>query len=94
MVILFLKGVILWILYGLILLKILEKEQITLSKLGYNSTITQNTSLPFSVEGALEFKNQAHFTQLKYIYGLRYNFKGESLYDLAFKNLESLNYLL
>ena len=94
MVILFLKGVILWILYGLILLKIREKEQITLSKLGYNSTITKNTSLSFSVEDALEFKNQAQFNPLKYIYGLRYNFKGESLYDLAFKNLESLNYLL
>ena len=27
-------------------------------------------------------------------HGSRYNFKGESLYDPAFKNLESLNYLL
>lgn len=49
---------------------LLEKEQKVLESLDYHAVLTKNVSLPFKVEGALCFKNQAKFNPLKYILGL------------------------
>ena len=48
----------------------LKDEQKVLESLGYDAKLTTNVSLPFSVEEALCFKNQAKFNPLKYILGL------------------------
>ena len=58
----------------------LEKEQEVLKTLNFDSELTTNVSLPFAVEGALCFKNQAKFNPLKYILGLSksiFNKKGK-----------------
>ena len=49
---------------------LLEKEQKVLESLDYHAELTKNVSLPFEVESALCFKNQAKFNPLKYILGL------------------------
>ena len=48
----------------------LKDEQKVLESLGYDAKLTTDVSLPFSVEEALCFKNQAKFNPLKYILGL------------------------
>ncbi len=49
---------------------LLEKELKVLETLGYPAKFTKHISLPFKVEGALCFNNQAKFNPLKYILGL------------------------
>ena len=49
---------------------LLKKEQKVLEILGYQAELTSHVSLPFQVETALCFKNQAKFNPLKYILGL------------------------
>ena len=49
---------------------LLKKEQKVLESLNYPAELTKNVSLPFEVESALCFKNQAKFNPLKYILGL------------------------
>ena len=49
---------------------LLKKEQKVLESLDYHAKLTKNVSLPFEVEGALCFKNQAKFNPLKYILAL------------------------
>ena len=51
-------------------IELLEKEQKVLESLDYHAELTKNVSLPFKVESALCFKNQAKFNPLKYILGL------------------------
>ena len=51
-------------------INLLKKEQDILDSLRFNSCLTTDVSLPFSVEEALCFKNQAKFNPLKYILGL------------------------
>ena len=50
--------------------ELLEKEQKVLESLGYHADLVTDVSLPFKVESALCFKNQAKFNPLKYILGL------------------------
>ena len=50
--------------------ELLEKEQKVLESLGYHADLVTDVSLPFNVESALCFKNQAKFNPLKYILGL------------------------
>lgn len=49
---------------------LLEKEQKVLEILDYPAFLTSKVNLPFEVESALGFKNQAKFNPLKYILGL------------------------
>lgn len=45
----------------------IEKEIDALNKLGFNAEFEDKLSLPFEVEGAVKFKNQAQFDPLKFI---------------------------
>ena len=51
-------------------LKSIKKEIKTVQNLGYNCEFVTKTGLPFDIQGAICFKNQAQFHPLKYIYGL------------------------
>ena len=51
-------------------LKKIKKEVSAIESLGYNCEFVTKTSLPFDIEGAICFKNQAQFHPLKYLYGL------------------------
>lgn len=48
----------------------IKKEISALESLGYPCEFVTKTGLPFEVEGAVCFKNQAQFHPLKYLYGL------------------------
>ena len=50
--------------------KIYKKEQKTIENLGFNCEYVTKTGLPFEIEGAICFKNQAQFHPLKYLNGL------------------------
>jgi len=45
----------------------IEDEILTLEKLGYDPYFTKELEIPLTVEGAVQFKNQAHFHPLKFI---------------------------
>lgn len=47
--------------------KCLEKELSTLEKIGFDASFTDNLPLPFSVAGAIRFKEQAQFNPLKFV---------------------------
>ena len=47
--------------------KIIENEIKALNSLGYNSNFVSDLPLPFNIQGAIEFKNQASFNPLKFI---------------------------
>lgn len=47
--------------------KCLEKELSTLKKIGFDASFTDNLPLPFSVAGAIRFKEQAQFNPLKFV---------------------------
>ena len=51
-------------------IQILEKEYETLNKLGFESSYVKDLDLPFQIEGAIGFKNQAQFNAVKYVNGL------------------------
>lgn len=51
-------------------IEILEKEYKALNKLGFKSEYVRELDLPFKIEGAIGFKNQAQFNVVKYIKGL------------------------
>ncbi len=51
-------------------LKSIKKEVSALDTLGFNCDFVTKTGLPFEVEGAICFKNQAQFNPLKYLLGL------------------------
>lgn len=47
--------------------QIIEDEVKAVNKLGFKAEFCEKTGLPFSVKGAVEFKNQAQFNPLKFI---------------------------
>ncbi len=51
-------------------LKSIKKEIKAVQNLGFNCEFVTKTGLPFEIEGAICFKNQAQFHPLKYLYGL------------------------
>lgn len=51
-------------------LKAIKKEVASVQSLGFPCEFVTKTGLPFSIEGAICFKNQAQFHPLKYLYGL------------------------
>lgn len=51
-------------------LEALKLEQQALDDIGFNSDFVTKTGLPFEVQGALCFKNQAQFNSIKYLNGL------------------------
>ena len=48
----------------------LQKEKLALENLNYSCDLVSKTSLPFDIQGALCFKNQAQFNPTKYINSL------------------------
>lgn len=50
--------------------QMLKDEVNSLNNIGFNANFVTKTSLPFEIAGAVQFKNQAQFHPLKYIYGL------------------------
>lgn len=48
----------------------IEKEVEAVNSLGFNCEFVTKTGLPFPIEGAICFKNQAQFNPLKYIYAI------------------------
>ena len=58
--------------------KKIETEVIALKKIGVNAKFTDNLPLPFSVAGAVRFKNQAQFNPLKFISQIS---KGLNIYE-------------
>lgn len=56
----------------------IKKEYETLKALGYNADLVTDTPLPFSVTGAIRFKNQAQFNPLKFAYSIS---KGLKIYE-------------
>lgn len=48
----------------------IKKEVSALESLGFNCEFVTKTGLPFEIEGAICFKNQAQFHPLKYLYSL------------------------
>lgn len=51
-------------------LKAIKKEVKAIEDFGYHCDFVTKTGLPFEVEGAVCFKNQAQFHPLKYLFGL------------------------
>ena len=58
--------------------KKLEREMQVLECLGFNGIFAEHTELPFRVEGAVGFPNQAQFHPLKFVAGLT---KGLHIYE-------------
>ncbi len=56
----------------------IEKEALAFEKIGVKAEFTQNTSLPFCVEGAVGLKEQAQFNPLKFLYAVA---KGLNIYE-------------
>ena len=48
----------------------IEKEVEAVNKLGKNAKFVNKIDLPFAIQGAIEFENQAQFNPRKYMYGL------------------------
>lgn len=81
-------------------LKKIKKEVTAVENLGYNCEFVTKTGLPFEIEGAICFKNQAQFHPLKYLYGL-YKcitkrggeiITGTTVYDIKKENDEYITY--
>ncbi len=51
-------------------LETIQKEVAAVESLGFPCEFVTKTGLPFEIEGAICFKNQAQFHPLKYLYGL------------------------
>ncbi len=45
----------------------IENEVLAVNRLGYNALFTEKTELPFKIQGAVRFKNQAQFNPLKFV---------------------------
>lgn len=48
----------------------LKKEVDVLNALGFPANFVTKTGLPFDIDGAVQFKNQAQFNPIKYLHGL------------------------
>lgn len=53
----------------------LQNEKKAMEQIGIETTITKETGLPFSIQGALRLDNQAQFHPLKFLDGLRNHVK-------------------
>ena len=51
-------------------LQLFEDELFALNEIGYSASFVDKISLPFDIQGAICFKNQAQFNPLKYLVGL------------------------
>ena len=51
-------------------LSAIKKEVSAVNSLGFDCNFVTKTGLPFEIEGAICFKNQAQFNPLKYVHGL------------------------
>ncbi len=51
----------------------IENEIIALNKIGFDASFEEHTELPFRIEGAVHFKNQAQFNPLKFVSELSKN---------------------
>ena len=56
--------------YSLDNIDVIDDEIAALKELGYSAEYVRSTPLPFSVAGALKFKNQAQFSPLKFLAGI------------------------
>ena len=56
----------------------IEKEVEAVNKLGKNAKFVKKIDLPFAIQGAIEFENQAQFNPRKYMYGLCENILKEN----------------
>ncbi len=64
--------------YSLDNIDVIDDEIAALKELGYSAEYVRSTPLPFSVAGALKFKNQAQFSPLKFLAGIS---KGLNIYE-------------
>lgn len=53
----------------------IEDEVRAVNSLGFKAEFTDKTDLPFSVKGAVKFKNQAQFNPMKFLYAVAKNLK-------------------
>lgn len=70
----------------------IKKEVENVNKLGLSANFVTKTGLPFEIEGAIQFPNQAQFNPLKYVYGLCENideiYTNTIVYDIKHENGE------
>lgn len=70
----------------------IKKEVDNVNSLGFPANFVTKTSLPFEIEGAIQFPKQAQFNPLKYIYGLCKNideiYTNTIVYDIKNENGE------
>ncbi len=59
----------------------IENELNALNRMGFEASFKDDTELPFKIEGAVCFKNQAQFNPLKFIYEIS---KGLDIYENTF----------
>ena len=70
----------------------IKKEVDNVNKLGLHANFVTKTGLPFEIEGAVQFPNQAQFNPLKYVHGLCKNineiYTNTTVYDIKHENGE------
>lgn len=59
----------------------IEEEVKVVNSSGLNCNFTENTTLPFSIKGAIRFDNQAQFNPMKFILGISNNL---NIYEKSF----------
>lgn len=59
-------------------LPMIKKEVASIESLGFPCEFVTKTGLPFEIQGAICFKNQAQFHPLKYLYGLANSVKSQN----------------
>ncbi len=59
-------------------LKAIKKEAASVESIGFPCDFVTKAGLPFRIEGAICFKNQAQFHPLKYLHGLCYSISSRS----------------
>lgn len=70
----------------------IKKEVYNVNSIGFPANFVTKTGLPFEIEGAIQFPNQAQFNPLKYIDGLSKNideiYTNTTVYDIKHQNGE------
>ena len=59
-------------------MKAIKKEAASVESIGFPCDFVTKAGLPFRIEGAICFKNQAQFHPLKYLHGLCYSISSRS----------------
>lgn len=59
----------------------IEEEVRSVNELGFDAQFTENTELPFKIQGAIVYKNQAQFNPLKFVKEVS---KGLNIYENTF----------